>query len=478
MQAIARRRRLWQAAGLTILALFALIWAVFIRDSRSPDVREFSAIRDDWELAALGVVMEGRLFPGMSPPKPVPPLRGDAKLAADRRLLKRCLAVAEKYPGTVGELGALFLASVRGAGVDTDQKAQSQFVARVSTTDLSHLYRVFQISRLGGRDVQPAVHVISPAIVSRVRERPDDPNAAALLAYLCSASSFDSQAEEPPAHYAEVADLIAAEYAESSDISAFCESLGAFYFSPHWASGFESHLRRVLEANEHRNVRCTAAIALASVVQLSVDRQDEAEELFETFLDDFDGQHEYPYQAAEQVLRHRAEQRLAGMKFAPIGQPTPEMVGVDLDGNPMSLSEYRGKVVLVSFWATWCGPCMKLIEHERELAVQHAGQPLAIVGINGDENADNSSAAVKEYGITWRSFHDKRPEKESISTEWTAFYPTVILIDHHGTMRKRWTGSPPIEVLDQMIDDLIETAQADGTPGVKSAGEANSVEAP
>lgn len=462
MQVTTRRRLQKLAASvlLLVLVLFASGWVIFVRDSRSVDVREFSAIRDDWERAVLGHVKAGRLLPGMSPPKPVPPLEGQEKLAADQRLTKRCLEVAKKHPNTVGELGALFLAAVRGAEAGSGQEAQAMLVARVETADLAQLLRGIRESRLSGSDVQPAIHAIAPSIIRRVEKSPD-PSAAALLTYICSSTSFDSRTKEPPPLFAEVADLIADNYASSPDIFNFCESLGGLHFSPHWASEFEPHLRRILEQNKHQSVRCTASIALASVVQLSVDRQAEAEKLYERFLAEFDGQHEYSFQRVEQVLRERAEQRLLGMQFAPIGRLAPEVEGVDLDGRPMKLSEYRGKVVLMSFWATWCGPCMKFIQHERELAARLVDEPFAIVGVNGDEKEQNFARAVREYEINWRSFRDKRPGRESISDEWTAFYPTVFLIDHRGIIRKRWTGLPPHEVVDQMVDELVQVARSE-----------------
>jgi hypothetical protein len=104
---------------------------------------------------------------------------------------------------------------------------------------------------------------------------------------------------------------------------------------------------------------------------------------------------------------------------------------------------------------------MKFIPHERVLATRLADEPFAIVGVNSDKKEENFARAVREYEISWRSFRNKRPGQESISDEWTAFYPTVILIDHRGIIRKRWTGSPPHEVLDQMVDELVESARSE-----------------
>jgi peroxiredoxin len=328
---------------------------------------------------------------------------------------------------------------------------------------LAQLQQGISLSRLGGHDAEDTIEAIAPSLISRIGKTPDDPSAAALLTYICSRLSFDSKTEEPPPHFTEIANLVVARYATSSRINNFCESLGGLHFSPHWASEFESHLRSILEVNKDRWVRCTASMALASVVQLSVDRQPEAEELYEKFLLEFDGQHEYMGQNVESVLHARAEQRLRAMQFAPLGSPAPEIIGVDLSGEAMKLSDYRGKVVLMSYWATWCFPCMKFIQHERELATHLADEPFVIVGVNGDRNEQQLAQAVTDYQISWRSFRDLRPGQQSISDEWTAFYPTLYLIDHEGIVRKRWTGTPPPEVLGRLVEELVEAARADAS---------------
>jgi len=213
--------------------------------------------------------------------------------------------------------------------------------------------------------------------------------------------------------------------------------------------------------NQDRWVRCTASMALAAIAQSSVEHQQEAEELYKNFLQEFDGRTEYSAQALEQEYRRRAEMQLTAMKFTPIGRMAPEIVGTDLDGKPMTLSEYRGKVVLLSFWATWCAPCMKLIPHERELAARLAEQPFAIVGVNGDQDSDRVNKALTTHEITWRSFHDKRDGAKSISDEWNALYPTVYLIDQHGIIRQRFSGAPDPAILKQIVDDLVEAAKGE-----------------
>src|SRR6266567_2685377 len=102
----------------------------------------------------------------------------------------------------------------------------------------------------------------------------------------------------------------------------------------------------------------------------------------------------------------------------------------------MKLSEYRGKVVLLSFWAMWCVPCMKFIPHEQALAARFEGEPFAIVGVHGDNDDEVSRNAVASHKISWRSFHDQPADKPAISDEWHVIgWPTVYLIDRAGVIR-------------------------------------------
>jgi thiol-disulfide isomerase/thioredoxin len=129
---------------------------------------------------------------------------------------------------------------------------------------------------------------------------------------------------------------------------------------------------------------------------------------------------------------------------------------VDTEGKPLKLADYKGRVVVMSVWGTWCLPCMKFVAHERKLVERMKGKPFALLGINVDDYNEAFHARVKKEGITWRSFQDRREGKPDITEELSLIFPSVVLIDHAGIVRGWWRGAPAPDVLDREIDKLVK----------------------
>jgi thiol-disulfide isomerase/thioredoxin len=217
---------------------------------------------------------------------------------------------------------------------------------------------------------------------------------------------------------------------------------------------FEPHVRHILDLNQERFVRCAAHFALATIVRVGgIERQEEAKKVYEEFLVEFDGETDYAGRGVEQDYRQWAKRELKVIADHGLGRQAPKTEGFDLDGDAISLSDYRGRVVLLSFWATWCGPCMRAIPHERELVEQFDSTEFAILGMNADDDIDDANAAVKKHEMTWRSLHlnDRR-----CVNNWTiAGYPTFYLLDREGVIVWSWMGLPPDSELENTIRNLI-----------------------
>ena len=141
-----------------------------------------------------------------------------------------------------------------------------------------------------------------------------------------------------------------------------------------------------------------------------------------------------------------------------IGKAALEIEADDLDGVPFRLTQYRGKVVVLTCWATWCGPCMAMVPHERALVKRFEGRPFALLGINGDQDNDAAKRAVREHQINWRSWRDASAKKEPISNSWNVrTWPTIYVIDHNGIIRyKNLKGRE----LEEAVERLLQEAES------------------
>ncbi len=144
-----------------------------------------------------------------------------------------------------------------------------------------------------------------------------------------------------------------------------------------------------------------------------------------------------------------------------LGQPAPLVSGQDLDGKPLDLAEFHGKVVMLSFWASWCGPCVGLIPHERDTADRFAGRPFALVGVNKDRTLKKGRDFQENRDLSWRSFWDG---DNAIETAYgVRGYPSIFLIDHHGVLRYADTLGINDSVereIDRELDQLVKEAES------------------
>ncbi len=424
------------------------VW-VFERYRGKPaeDERAFATVLLDWEMAVEAY------FAGLGRKKAEELAKPFGPLA------ERCLRLAEAHPDTAGGLAALCLAAVNAPATEPGRKALAALQGgRLARAGLGDLRKALDAARRPRLARQPTP--LAPLVVERVRRAPDDPQAARLLAWVCADGPVQPPAEVPKA-FAEAAELIVARFAGSPDIGDFCLRLGNTNGSPRWAGRYEKALKTILEKNRHPNVRTAALFALATLVEgAGEERQDEAEGLYRRFLAEFGGPGGTPRNSLWAPL---AKARLEGIRTLGVGKPAPEIEGEDLDGRPMKLSDFRGKVVLLSFWHTGCVPCMKLIPHERALAARLKDEPFALVGVNSDREPEVLRKAVEKHGISWRSFKNRRPGKKAVSDEWKVTgWPNLYLIDHQGVIRKRWLDAPPADALAREVDRLVEAARAAG----------------
>ncbi|MEK7656566.1 MAG: TlpA disulfide reductase family protein [Elusimicrobiota bacterium] len=116
----------------------------------------------------------------------------------------------------------------------------------------------------------------------------------------------------------------------------------------------------------------------------------------------------------------------------------PSLELKDLSGRSVRLSDFQGKVVLVDFWATYCGPCHESIPEFEALYRRHRAQGLEVVGVSMDAFTEHIKAFIDEKGMTYTVLMD--PEQTTQGPWGVRGLPTTVLLDRSGRVRNRWTG--------------------------------------
>jgi len=121
------------------------------------------------------------------------------------------------------------------------------------------------------------------------------------------------------------------------------------------------------------------------------------------------------------------------------GFPAPEIRFLTFPGgNPLALSDLRGKVVLVAFWATWCGPCMNELPRLLDLYATHAASGFEIVGVSLDTSERDVRAVLAERSVRWPVAFEGKSWDNSLAQLYRVYQiPTSYLLDRDGIIRHR-----------------------------------------
>jgi peroxiredoxin len=134
-----------------------------------------------------------------------------------------------------------------------------------------------------------------------------------------------------------------------------------------------------------------------------------------------------------------------------IGQPAPAFALESLSGEKVRLEEFRGRVVVLDFWATWCPPCMAAMPELEKLQASFAGQPVTVIGVNQQEERQAIKEMVEERGLTFLQVLDDRG---SVAEAFhVSGIPQTVLIDATGVVQAVHVGYSP--QMKQTLTDQI-----------------------
>ena len=138
----------------------------------------------------------------------------------------------------------------------------------------------------------------------------------------------------------------------------------------------------------------------------------------------------------------------------PIGQLFPELEFKSLKGNTINVGQLKGKVVLINFWATWCGPCVHEVSTLTSVYGKYHDKGLEIIGISLDRDRNKLDSFLNEHNIAWPQYYDGKGWKNEISSRFDIHsIPTTVLLDRKGIVH---SFDPKSEQLEKVVASLFE----------------------
>jgi peroxiredoxin len=136
------------------------------------------------------------------------------------------------------------------------------------------------------------------------------------------------------------------------------------------------------------------------------------------------------------------------------GEPIPFEVK-DLDGRPLSLAKYKGKVVLLDFWATWCGPCRQEMPNVKRIYNKYNSRGFEIVGISLDSQLSQVRSYLSKNEVKWPQHFDGKGWGNQVAQKYRiSSIPATYLIDRQGKIRyKTLRGAALDKAVEQLVDE-------------------------
>lgn len=164
-----------------------------------------------------------------------------------------------------------------------------------------------------------------------------------------------------------------------------------------------------------------------------LENQKKQDEIFAQLKKDF------PDSTVVKRLKQQEEAEKLQAQFKP-GVMFPDFNQKDLEGKPLSIAHYKGKgkVVLLDFWATWCGPCVAELPNVLETYKKHHGQGFEVIGISLDQDREKLTSFIRQKGMEWPQFFDGKGWENELAQKYgIRSIPATFLLDGDGKIIAR-----------------------------------------
>jgi cytochrome c biogenesis protein CcmG, thiol:disulfide interchange protein DsbE len=143
----------------------------------------------------------------------------------------------------------------------------------------------------------------------------------------------------------------------------------------------------------------------------------------------------------------------ATVQTYPAGTQAPELALTTLDGGKLDLAAYRGRPVLVNFWATWCAPCVREFPLLRRTLDRHRPQGLVVLGVLVNDSAGNARKFVRQHGGTWPVGIDQGARAAGAFK--AIGLPETVFVRRDGTLATRVLGELTQDRLDAQLAPIL-----------------------
>ena len=133
--------------------------------------------------------------------------------------------------------------------------------------------------------------------------------------------------------------------------------------------------------------------------------------------------------------------------------------GTTLEEEPSSSADYRGEVVVINVWGSWCGPCIEEAPDLEQVAfdLREAGEPVQFIGVNSRDSVPSALAFQEAYGVSYPSLQDDGGRTRAQLGGLAVATPSTILLDGQGRVAARVSGQVDASTLRGLVDDVLDS---------------------